>query len=240
MSWVTTCSASDQQLKQMFPKAAIKVEVAKGVIVLRGHVPDLLTAQQAAQVATPYSLAEHAGLEFPGSVRRQQVVLQVRFAEVTRTVQQNLGFNAFATDGKFAFGAGNGPIGATPSLSNAPCATQPFRCTARAMMGNTNFEYFITALRTNGLLATSLPSQTLPPSAASRPASWPAARFRFSFRRQAAGDRLRLSNTSSTAFSLISRRRVLAMAASGSSARRRSATWMMPTPSILAASRSRP
>ena len=47
----------ESQIKEMFPKAAIKVESANGTIVLRGHVPDLLTAQQVAAVATPYGAA---------------------------------------------------------------------------------------------------------------------------------------------------------------------------------------
>ncbi|HET6248209.1 MAG TPA: pilus assembly protein N-terminal domain-containing protein [Tepidisphaeraceae bacterium] len=142
----------DSQLKDMFPKAAIKVDIANGTIVLRGHVPDLMTAQKVAEVATPYGATGGTPvLNFLEVSGGQQVVLQVRFAEVTRTVQQNLGFNAFATDGKFALGAGNGPAGAVPTLGNAG-ANATFPLYGGAMMGNTSFEYFITALRTNGLL----------------------------------------------------------------------------------------
>jgi pilus assembly protein CpaC len=140
----------------MFPKAQIKVEIANGTIVLQGHVPDLLTAQQAAQVATPYGVGSTGGsavLNFLEVSGGQQVILQVRFAEVTRTVQQNLGFNAFATDGTFSFGAGNGPLGAVPAnMANAGTNATGFPLYGGAMMGNTSFEYFITALRTNGLL----------------------------------------------------------------------------------------
>jgi pilus assembly protein CpaC len=78
-------------------------------------------------------------------------MLQVRFAEVTRTVQQSLGFNAFITDGKFALGAGNGPFGAAPTLGNAG-ANATFPVYGGALAGNASFEYFVTALRQNGLL----------------------------------------------------------------------------------------
>ena len=142
----------DSQLKEMFPKAAVKVDIANGTIVLRGHVPDLHTAEKISQVATPYGASPGSPvLNFLEVSGGQQVVLKVRFAEVTRTVQQNLGFNAFVSDGKFSFGGGNGPIGSAPTLGNAG-ANATFPLYGGAMAGNASFEYFINALRTNGLL----------------------------------------------------------------------------------------
>jgi pilus assembly protein CpaC len=143
----------EAQIKEMFPKGNIKVESANGVIVLRGHVPDLQTATKAAAVAAPYGSggANSSVLNFLEVSGGQQVMLQVRFAEVTRTVQQSLGFNAFITDGKFALGAGNGPFGAAPTLANAG-TNSTFPVYGGALAGNASFEYFVNALRQNGLL----------------------------------------------------------------------------------------
>lgn len=146
------------QIKSMFPKASISVESAHGVIVLRGHVPDLQTAQKAVSVATPYSAdLRNPVLNFLEVSGGQQVMLQVRFAEVSRSVTQTLGFNAFATDGKFSLGLGNGPVGSPPTVANAATlgttnTAGAFPIYGGAAFGNTTLEYFIAALRTNSLL----------------------------------------------------------------------------------------
>lgn len=145
------------QLHQMFPKGTINAESANGVIVLRGHVPDLLTAQRAAQVATPYSagLGNNAVLNFLEVSGGQQVMLQVRFAEVSRQVSRNLGFNVFATDGRFSLGFNNGPGGspiggvAGGMPADAPASIPLF---ASSHTGAASFEYFLNALRQNSLL----------------------------------------------------------------------------------------
>ncbi|HWE00865.1 MAG TPA: pilus assembly protein N-terminal domain-containing protein [Tepidisphaeraceae bacterium] len=149
--------ALETQIKTMFPKAAIRAESANGAIILRGHVPDLHTAQQAVAIAAPYGAAGGgpAGvlnfLEISGG---QQVVLQVRFAEVSRSVSQNLGFNAFVTDGKFNLGFQNGPggapIGALATGATAGVPAVPIFGSAKT--GAASFEFFINALRSNSLL----------------------------------------------------------------------------------------
>ncbi len=140
------------QMKEIFPKAHITIESANGTIVLRGHVPDLQTAQQVAAVAAPYGSSVLNFMEVSGG---QQVVLQVRFAEVSRSLSQGLGFNAFATDGKFKAGLNQGP-GASPPGSLATSgavnvdSTVPIFGAAQA--GSASFEFFISALRNNSLL----------------------------------------------------------------------------------------
>jgi pilus assembly protein CpaC len=141
----------------MFPRGKITVESANGTIVLRGHVPDLQTAQKAAQVAQPYGSGgdKSSVLNFLEVSGGQQVVLQVRFAEVSRSVTQNLGFNAFATDGKFALGFSNGPggspIGALAG-GTAGTVSPSIPIFGSARVGQAQFEYFINALRSNSLL----------------------------------------------------------------------------------------
>ena len=70
-----------EQFKAMFPDSKIEVTTLNGAVALRGHVPNLQTAEQAVAVASPYSQKVLNFLEISGG---QQVMLQVRFAEVSR------------------------------------------------------------------------------------------------------------------------------------------------------------
>lgn len=142
-------------VKKLFPDAKVEVGAANGTVLLRGHVPDLKTADQIVSLATPYG-AKDAGvinlMEISGG---QQVVLQVRFAEVSRSVTTNLGFNAFATDGIFHLGYNNGP-GGSPIGALATGATVSISPAANlygsARFGKTAFEQFVQALRQNNLM----------------------------------------------------------------------------------------
>ena len=144
----------EAQLQAMFPKAAIKAESANGTIVLRGHVPSLQIAQQATAVASPYG-EKSTVLNFLEVSGGQQVVLQVRFAEVSRSVSQGLGFNAFATDGRFRFGLNEGPGGTPPgglATGGAGTVDPSIPIYGAAQAGNASFELFLSALRSNNLL----------------------------------------------------------------------------------------
>ena len=68
------------QLNTMFKDSKIDVMGSSGSIVLRGRVPNIQTAEQAVQIATPFGKVLNF-LEVGGG---QQVMLQVRFAEVPR------------------------------------------------------------------------------------------------------------------------------------------------------------
>lgn len=142
-----------EQLKSLFPGSVIEATSANGAIVLKGHVPDVQTGLRAVQVATPYGSGVLNFLEVSGG---QQVMVQVRFAEVSRSLTENLGFNAFATDGKFAAGINNGP-GGTPvgGLAGGTAATTSLPSVplfGAGRVGNASFEFFIDALRQNNLL----------------------------------------------------------------------------------------
>ncbi|HZL35427.1 MAG TPA: type II and III secretion system protein family protein [Tepidisphaeraceae bacterium] len=172
-----------QQINKMFPKAAVTVTSANGLLVLRGHVPDLQTARQIAAIAAPYSATAGAGGAAPAAPASpaggegaaaaaplntgngvlnflevsggQQVMLQVRFAEVSRSASESLGFNAFLTDGKARFGINSGPggspVGAFGAGQQATIdPTVPLF--GAGGIGNTSFEVFIDALRANNLL----------------------------------------------------------------------------------------
>ena len=85
-----------EQLKTLFPEVQIRTSAANGNIVLRGRVPNAELAEQAVQVATPYGSKILNLLEVAGG---QQVMLQVRFAEVSRSATSALGVNLFAANG---------------------------------------------------------------------------------------------------------------------------------------------
>jgi len=147
-----------QELKTIFPAAKIEVGNTNGAIILRGRVPNLQVAEQAVQVATPYGNKVLNFLEVAGG---QQVMLQVRFAEVSRSASSALGVNFGYTDGR-SFSASNlgqiSPLGINQSQTNttvdlaiqspSPAVT----LFGQAAIGQSALGYFITALRQNNLL----------------------------------------------------------------------------------------
>jgi pilus assembly protein CpaC len=140
------------QIDKIFPDAGVKAINVNGSVALRGRVKNLEVAEQVVAVATPYSTNVLNFLEIAGG---QQVMLQVRFAEVSRSASSQLGFSTFATDGTSQFGtingAGGDPIGAVATGAEAtinPAVT----VFGAGQLGSTAFEAFVTALRRNNLL----------------------------------------------------------------------------------------
>lgn len=153
-------AALQDQLKTMFPGSQIEVSSVNGAVALRGRVPDVRIAQHVASIAAPYAAAagdsKQGVLNFLEVSGGQQVMLKVRFVEVSRTAANNLGVNLGYTDGS-SFGASNaggnanfGILDADLSVTN-PAAT-PITQFGRIMTGNTAIGYMISALRSNGLL----------------------------------------------------------------------------------------
>ena len=139
------------QLKKTFPGASIELSNANGTIVLRGRVPNLTVAEQATALVGSYGKALNL-LELAGG---QQVMLQVRFAEVSRSADLQLGFNAFASDGRFQAGyikgPGVDPIGAI--AGNQKGTINPaVSIFGGGQIGSTALEVFVQAMRTNNLL----------------------------------------------------------------------------------------
>ena len=146
------------ELKSMFPGSSITVTAMNGAIALRGQVPDLKTAEQAVSVAGPYSPRVLNFLEVGGG---QQVMLQVRFAEVSRRASSQLGVNFAATDGTFGLGSNIGQLnpstflepGTLGSGNIATGAVSPsITLFGSGQVGDVAFRYFLAALRQNNLL----------------------------------------------------------------------------------------
>ena len=88
----------EQQLKSLFPGEDIRVNVNDEALILNGAVSSNQIMLRAAEIAAASSgkLKVINMLQLPGGNESQQVMLQVRFAEVNRSALQELGLNLVA------------------------------------------------------------------------------------------------------------------------------------------------
>jgi pilus assembly protein CpaC len=93
-------SACAEEEHRVFPEEQISVTPSRAAIVLSGHVTTEDVAKRAGELASAYSKNVVNVLTF-GPVGAQEVLLEVKFAEVDRTALTQLGANIFST------GAGN-------------------------------------------------------------------------------------------------------------------------------------
>ena len=93
----------EQQLQVLFPGEAINVSVSDEAIVLSGQVSSTAVMLRAGEIATSSSAKSKVinMLQVPGGSESQQVMLQVRFAEVNRRALTELGVSLFATRSNF-------------------------------------------------------------------------------------------------------------------------------------------
>jgi pilus assembly protein CpaC len=145
-----------RQLKTAFPTLDIQASSLNDSIALRGNVPSAQAAEQAVEMASSYGKTVHNFLEVAGG---QQVMLQVRFAEVSKTVERDLGVNFGGTDGVAIFGNNAGVVnpfsitGSSPIMLGVPSGgSGPGTLFGRGMIGTTAFDYFLKALRENNLM----------------------------------------------------------------------------------------
>jgi pilus assembly protein CpaC len=88
----------EQQLKTLFPGEDIRVAVNDEALILSGSVSSNAIMLRAAEIAAASSgkLRVINMLQLPGGSESQQVMLQVRFAEVNRSALKELGINLVA------------------------------------------------------------------------------------------------------------------------------------------------
>ncbi|HTC56499.1 MAG TPA: type II and III secretion system protein family protein [Candidatus Sulfotelmatobacter sp.] len=124
-------SACAEEEHRVFPEEQISVTPSRAAIVLSGHVTTEDVAKRAGELASAYSKNVVNVLTF-GPVGAQEVLLEVKFAEVDRSALTQLGANLFST------GAGNligtsttGQYGgfATQSISQTQGQNTPFPAT---------------------------------------------------------------------------------------------------------------
>jgi pilus assembly protein CpaC len=87
-------TAAQEEIKRIFPDEQIEVSASRSAIVLSGHVTTEDVAKHAGLVAGAYSKNVINVLSF-GPVGAQEVLLEVKFAEVDRAAITQLGFNLF-------------------------------------------------------------------------------------------------------------------------------------------------
>ena len=90
-------SACADEEKRVFPDEQIRVTPSRAAIVLSGHVSTEDVAKRAGELATAYSPKVVNVLTF-GPVGSQEVLLQVKFAEVDRSALTQMGVN-FVSNG---------------------------------------------------------------------------------------------------------------------------------------------
>ena len=154
-------AALEAELKKVLPDVKVEVSAANGAIVLHGRVPSAQVSDQVAAVAAPYAGTSKLVnmLEIGGG---QQIMLQVRFAEVSKDATTALGINWGISGGISQFGGSTvgqvAPIGVTQlpgtispilSMPNPGANVTQF---GSFIAGKTPFEVFVTALRNNNLL----------------------------------------------------------------------------------------
>jgi pilus assembly protein CpaC len=89
-------TAAQEEIKRIFPDEQIEVSPSRSAIVLSGHVTTEDIAKHAGQVAAAYSKSVINVLSF-GPVGAQEILLEVKFAEVDRSAVTQLGVNIFNT-----------------------------------------------------------------------------------------------------------------------------------------------
>jgi len=88
-------SAAAEEVKRIFPEEQIDVSASRSAIVISGHVTTEDVAKHAGQVVGAYSKNVINVLSF-GPVGAQEILLEVKFAEVDRSAVTQLGANIFA------------------------------------------------------------------------------------------------------------------------------------------------
>ena len=150
-----------KKLQSLFPESTIKVEDVNGTVTLTGQVHDLESARQAELISVPYSGANKIVdlLEVGGG---QQVMLKVKFAEVSKQAEKELGFNFGGNDGNSVYGSnlGNNTLGIDPGRGETILLAIPAGTLSTASMfgtgefANIAFAYFVDSLEANSLLRT--------------------------------------------------------------------------------------
>src|SRR5215469_14289541 len=158
-------SACAEEEHRVFPDEQISVTPSRAAIVLSGHVSTEDVAKRAGDLASAYSPKVVNVLTF-GPVGAQEVLLQVKFAEVDRTAMTQLGINFISTGaantigtvttGKFG-GFGQQTLSTTPAPSGGTTTTTTGQTINNVLnlfvfRPDINFGAVIQALETKNLL----------------------------------------------------------------------------------------
>ena len=135
-------SACSEEEHRVFPDEQISVTPSRAAVVLSGHVSTEDVAKRAGELASAYSPKVVNVLTF-GPVGSQEVLLQVKFAEVDRSVLTQLGVNFISTGAANTLGTvttgqfgGFGPQTITPGTQTVPGTTGTATVTPATTINN--------------------------------------------------------------------------------------------------------
>ena len=142
------------QLNQMIPGNQIKANLSNGSILLSGLVNDAGAAARAAQLAKAYAGENVVNMIAMGS--SQQVMLEVKFAEINRQMGEKLGVSGFGSSSGGSFG---GAIGEGAQLTTdglkLGAITDAFGILSQSFrLGNLNIDATLDMLERRGLSKT--------------------------------------------------------------------------------------
>ena len=111
-------TAASEEIHRLFPTEQINVTPSRSAIVLSGHVTTEEVAKHAGALASAYSKNVVNVLTF-GPVGAEEVLLEVKFAEVDRTALTQVGFNFLSTGSGNTLGAlGTGQFGGVSGIGS--------------------------------------------------------------------------------------------------------------------------
>ena len=153
-------SACAEEERRVFPDEQITVTPSRAAVVLSGHVSTEDVSKRAGELASAYSPKVVNVLTF-GPVGAQEVLLQVKFAEVDRTALSQLGINFVSNGGANTIGTvstgqygGFGPQTLTTQNGTTTSAGQTIGNVLNLFVfrPDINFGAVIEALETKNLL----------------------------------------------------------------------------------------
>lgn len=132
-----------RQIDDMFPDAGVKVRSSGQALVLEGTVPDAVTAERLISLSRTYVGEADKVVNMLTVAAPQQVLLEVRFAEVTRGVAKQLGINSV----NWQSSGSSGGVAVAPDLQNSPFVGQ-------VQIGRPDLGFQIDALERQGMART--------------------------------------------------------------------------------------
>ncbi|MFO1176386.1 MAG: type II and III secretion system protein family protein [Paracoccaceae bacterium] len=146
-----------ERLKEILPNENIEVRSANDGIVLSGTVSSVVSLDKALDLAERYAPQKVSNLMGVGGV--QQVMLQVRFAEmqrsVTKSLSSSLGVHTTGSGGNIEAGSGSNISGAVSVAGGGGFATNKTGALGLGFtMGNVQLGVLLEALESKGLVRT--------------------------------------------------------------------------------------
>ena len=122
----------DQLLATAMPEANITATPLQGTVLLTGTVADPADSEEAERLVQAFVGAETQVISRLRTATPQQVMLQVRIAEVNRSFIREVGMNLLSRDnsGGFLFGIGQGNAGTITTVTEAGANGLPIGSTA--------------------------------------------------------------------------------------------------------------